>query len=135
MATRLSKSSIAVLCMSIVALISMCLNFFGDSFFEMIGEESYYYDGIEVVLAWIHLVTLALINIFNWVSKKDSALLFSGINLLSLLVLFTIQLIGYNYPEFGIGFFLMAAMSIAILIICYKVKKQSEQDQKNGKAV
>ena len=133
MVTRLSKASIVVLCMSIVTLISMCLNFFGDSFFEMIGEESYYYDGIELVLAWIYLVTLALVNIFNWVSQKDSALLFSGINLLSLLVLFAIQL-SYNYPEFGIGFFLMAVMSITILIICYKVKKQSEQEQQNEKA-
>ena len=111
MSNKLSKSSIVVLCLSIVALISMCLDFFGDTFFEMIGEESYYYLGIEVVLAWIYLGSYVLINIFNWIYKKDSALLFSGINLLSLLVMFAIQLIGYNYPEFDLVHFAFSLYS------------------------
>ena len=125
MSSELSKSSIATLCLSIVALISMTFDFFDDTFFEMLLSE--YYLGIEMVFVWVHLVSYVLINVFNWISKKDSALLFSGINLFSLLMLFAIQLLGYNYPEFNLGFFLIATISISILIICYKAKKQSDQ--------
>ena len=65
---KLTKATVVILLLTLLALVFMSIDFSGDTFYEMIGDAPHFYENI-LVFFWFYVISFAFICFFSFIAR------------------------------------------------------------------